>query len=93
MLDGDDPVFPNWDQDATAVEDDYFHQDPARVAGELAAQAESTAAAFDAVTPAQSAGPAAAATVRLLHHRRFAVYFLHDVVHHVHDVTRPTTSR
>ena len=31
MLGQDDPVFVNWDQDATAVEEDYFHQDPALV--------------------------------------------------------------
>ena len=28
MLDDDDPTFPNWDQDATAVEDRYGEQDP-----------------------------------------------------------------
>src|SRR4051812_36780369 len=32
MFAEDDPVFANWDQDVTAVEDDYFHQDPADVA-------------------------------------------------------------
>src|SRR5947209_8373049 len=29
MLTLDDPTFPNWDQDATAVEDRYQEQDPA----------------------------------------------------------------
>src|SRR4051812_9064389 len=28
MLTQDDPAFPNWDQDATAVEDRYDEQDP-----------------------------------------------------------------
>ena len=28
MLSETDPLFPNWDQDATAVEDDYAEQDP-----------------------------------------------------------------
>lgn len=31
MLTEDDPQFPNWDQDATAVADDYASQDPSRV--------------------------------------------------------------
>ncbi|MFI5427394.1 DinB family protein [Aeromicrobium sp. UC242_57] len=31
MLDQDDPEFANWDQDVTAVEDDYAAQDPAVV--------------------------------------------------------------
>jgi len=35
MLSQDDPLFPNWDQDATAVADRYAAQDPAEVAAEL----------------------------------------------------------
>ncbi len=60
MLGEDDPEFANWDQDATAVEDDYFHQDPAEVAAALADEAEATAVAFDAVRPYQMGPPGAA---------------------------------
>jgi len=35
MLSQDDPLFPNWDQDATAVADRYAAQDPAEVAAAL----------------------------------------------------------
>jgi hypothetical protein len=35
MLTEDGPHFPNWDQDATAVEDHYGEQDPVVVAGDL----------------------------------------------------------
>ena len=35
MLEEDTPTFANWDQDATAVEDDYGSQDPTAVAVEL----------------------------------------------------------
>ena len=35
MLGEDDPRFANWDQDATAIEDDYGSQDPAVVTSEL----------------------------------------------------------
>lgn len=39
-----DPVFANWDQDATAVEDRYGEQDPGTVAGELREAATAAAA-------------------------------------------------
>ncbi|HEX6499146.1 MAG TPA: DinB family protein [Micromonosporaceae bacterium] len=88
MLREDDPTFPNWDQDATAVEQDYFHQVPAEVAGQLAAEAEATAAVFDAVQPDQWERPGRRSNGSRFTVRTFAVYFLHDIEHHVHDVTR-----
>ena len=39
MLDSDDPLFQNWDQNATAISERYGEQDPALVAGELSAAA------------------------------------------------------
>ena len=36
MLSQDDPLYPNWDQDETAVADRYAEQDPADVAAALA---------------------------------------------------------
>lgn len=80
------PRFENWDQDATAVADRYGEQDPARVAEELSTAADRVAAAFAAVPAdrldrrgARSDG--AEFTVTSL-----SRYFLHDLVHHVHDV-------
>ena len=35
MLSEDDPLFENWDQDASAVEDAYEQQVPAAVVDEL----------------------------------------------------------
>ena len=35
MLTEDDPDFPNWDQDETAIADRYSEQDPSTVAAEL----------------------------------------------------------
>ena len=86
MLTEDDPVFANWDQDATAVEDDYFHQDPAEVAAALAHEAAATADAFDAVRPDQWERPSRRSNGSVFTVATFAVYFLHDVEHHVHDV-------
>ncbi|MEH0844228.1 DinB family protein [Micromonospora sp. CPCC 205711] len=93
MLGQDDPVFPNWDQDATAVEDDYFHQAPAEVADQLATEAAATAAAFDAVRTEQWDRPGRRSNGSVFTVRTFAVYFLHDVAHHVHDIRRPRPER
>jgi hypothetical protein len=88
MLREDNPVFPNWDQDATAVDEDYFHQPPAEVADQFAAEAEATAAAFEAVRPEQWERPGRRSNGSVFTVRTFAIYFLHDIEHHVHDVAR-----
>ena len=88
MITEDDPTFANWDQDATAVESDYFHADPATVLGELEREAAATADAFDGVRPDQWERPGRRSNGSLFTVGSFAVYFLHDVVHHVHDVAR-----
>ena len=88
MLREDNPVFANWDQDATAVEEDYFHQPAAAVAEQLAAEAEATAAAFDAVRTDEWERPGRRSNGSLFTVRRFAIYFLHDIEHHVRDVIR-----
>jgi SAM-dependent methyltransferase len=86
MLAEDEPQFANWDQDETAIEDRYADQDPAVVASELAAAAESVADLYDRV-------PAGAWDRRGVRSNgsEFTVetlgrYHLHDVVHHLHDV-------
>jgi hypothetical protein len=88
MLAEEDPVFANWDQDASAVEGDYFAQAPQAVARQLAAEAEATAAAFDAVAPDQLDRPGRRSNGSIFTVETFAVYFLHDVEHHVHDISR-----
>ena len=88
MLTEDDPLFANWDQDATALAERYNEQDPGTVAAELAAAAASVADAFAAVPPADRER-----TGRRSDGARFTVttlaqYFIHDPTHHLHDVTR-----
>ncbi|MBF6074866.1 DinB family protein [Nocardia beijingensis] len=83
---GEPPRFPNWDQDATAVADRYNEQDPARVAAELAEAAERVARSFESVPPERrglrgARGDGAQFTVE-----SFSRYFVHDLVHHLHDV-------
>jgi hypothetical protein len=86
MLAEDDPLFENWDQDATALADRYDLQDPTVVADELADAADVVADRFDSV-----ADDAWDRTGRRSNGSEFTVrtlgqYFLHDVVHHLHDV-------
>ena len=87
MLGQDNPMFDNWDQDATAIERDYFHQDPSTVLTELNQQVLSAAAAFDAVRADQWDRPGRRSNGSVFTVATFAVYFLHDVEHHVWDVS------
>lgn len=87
MLTEDGPHYANWDQDATAIEDDYAGQSPVAVAVELTRAGAALADRFDAVegdqwqrTGYRSDG--AAFTVDT-----FARYFIHDPVHHLWDVS------
>jgi hypothetical protein len=86
MLTQDDPQFENWDQDVTAVQARYGEQDPHRVALDLAAAGASLASIFETVADDAWGRPG-----RRSNGSRFTVdsigrYFLHDVVHHLHDV-------
>ena len=65
MLTEDGPLYPNWDQDATALADRYGEQTPAVVAAELADAAETIAARFESLLPSNGSAPAAAATERI----------------------------
>ena len=93
MLTEDDPEFANWDQDVTAVEHDYFHQDPAEVAAALADEAEAAAGAFDAVRSDQWERPSRRSNGSTFTVGTFAVYFLHDIEHHLHDVAPAPNGR
>jgi hypothetical protein len=88
MLNEDDPLYPNWDQDATAIEQRYGEQDPDVVARELDGAAQTLADRFDGVvgegwerTGTRSDG--ARFTVE-----SFARYLVHDPIHHLQDVAR-----
>jgi hypothetical protein len=98
MLDQVDPEFDNWDQDETATEEDYGLQDPAQVAIEMVERAAEAAAVYASVpedgwqrTGRRKSGTAADRndqgggsefTVESI-----GLYHLHDVVHHLWDVT------
>jgi DinB family protein len=86
MLGEDDPMFPNWDQDVTAIDDRYSEQDPRRVAVELAAAARQLAASFDGVSGDQWQRTGTRSDGARFTVDSFARYMIHDPVHHVHDV-------
>ena len=86
LLTQDDPLFENWDQDATALADRYDLQDPQVVAVELAEAADSTAALFDSVADDQWDRSGRRSNGSEFTVLTLGQYFLHDVVHHLHDV-------
>ncbi len=86
MLAEDDPVFDNWDQDATAVERRYAEQDPEQVAVDLEDSAARIASRFESVAADQWERTGRRSDGATFTVTTFARYLLHDVVHHLHDV-------
>src|SRR5579863_8387823 len=87
MLSRDDPLFPNWDQDATAVAERYAEQDPAVVAAALPEAAQAIASRFAGVTAGQWKRTGRRSDGASFTVETFARYLIHDPVHHLHDVT------
>lgn len=86
MLTEDDPLFPNWDQDATAVADRYGEQDPGTVATGLDDAAQALSARFAAVADDEWQRPGRRSDGASFTVETFARYFIHDPVHHLYDV-------
>ena len=89
MLEQDEPTFPNWDQDETAVAGEYASQDPAVVADELAAAAEAVAALYAGVDADTRGRRGLRSNGSEFTVESLAIYHLHDDVHHLHDVGEP----
>ena len=88
VLGQDDPLYPNWDQDVTAVAERYGEQDPDRVADELEQAGYALADAFAGLAPEQWSRPGRRSDGASFTVSTFARYYLHDLVHHRHDVAR-----
>jgi hypothetical protein len=88
MLTEPDPLFANWDQDATAIAEHYSEQDPAEVSTALLAAADAIAHRFAAVDGDQWARTGRRSDGAAFTVDSFARYFMHDPVHHRHDVSR-----
>jgi hypothetical protein len=87
MLTQDDPLYPNWDQDSTAVAERYGEQDPATVSAELAAAATTMADRIAGLSPEQWQRTGRRSDGASFTVDSFSRYVLHDVVHHLWDVT------
>lgn len=90
MLSQKDPRFPNWDQDATAVEDDYGSQDPAVVAAEVVDAADTAAATYERVAADAWSRRGQRSNGSEFTVASIAIYHLHDIIHHAHDVDHAT---
>ncbi|HEU4849066.1 MAG TPA: DinB family protein [Terrimesophilobacter sp.] len=88
MLTQDDPIYPNWDQDETAIAEKYNEQDPRVVATELVAAGSELADAFDAVPPEAWSRPGRRGDGAKFTIATFARYLIHDPVHHLWDVRK-----
>lgn len=89
MLDEDEPTFPNWDQDATAVASDYGSLDPASVAVELSEAAGTVAGIYASVDDTTRDRRGLRSNGSVFTVESLGSYHLHDVVHHLHDVGAP----
>jgi hypothetical protein len=88
MLAEDDPLFPNWDQDATADEDGYDEQDPSTVITDLVANAHAIASRLDGIEGEQWDRPGRRSDGSAFTLASLSRYLVHDPIHHVWDVTR-----
>jgi len=86
MLDQDDPTFPNWDQDETAIAERYGEQDPATVAAELIGAAEAAAERYESVPPGAWSRRGFRSNGSEFTVESIGIYHLHDIVHHAWDV-------
>ena len=88
MLEQDDPLFANWDQDATAVEEDYGSQDLDEVMVALVAHAAGYAADLAGLRRGrQWPRPGRRSDDKPFTVESFTRYLLHDPIHHLTDVT------
>ena len=87
MLAEDDPAFPNWDQNEAAIEGRYGEQDPEAVADVLEASAQLVVGQIAALTPDQLNRTGRRSNGSVFTVLTLLQYFLHDIVHHLWDVT------
>ena len=87
MLSEDTPTFTSWDQDETAIREKYSEQDPEVVADELEAAAQRFVARIKSLKPDQYSRRGIRSDGAEFTVLTFIQYFLHDVIHHLWDVT------
>jgi hypothetical protein len=89
ILDGGGSLvtFTDWDQDAAAAEGRYWRSDAATVAAQVTDSLEAAALAYARPSGDQWEWPALRSNGSRFTARTLALYFLHDIRHHLWDVT------
>lgn len=89
MLAEDTPSFQDWDQDAAAVAGGYSTLDPRQLAPAVGVSLGAFAARLREVPLGEEQRRGIRSNGSEFTILTLAQYFLHDVVHHLHDVGRP----
>lgn len=86
MLATDNPTFSDWDQDQAALDGNYDSLEPSEVSGELVQCGQDAAEAFGAVNSElwERRGLRSNGTEFTI--LTLSGYFLHELIHHLHDV-------
>lgn len=87
MLTDDDPTFASWDQDETALTQRYAEQDPEQVAEDLEAAAQRLVGLVAEIEPGAWERTGSRSNGSVFTVLTLLQYGLHDVVHHLWDVT------
>ena len=87
MLTHDDAVFADWDQDEAARTGAYAEQDPERVAEDLEAAAQRLVSQVAEIEARAWERRGTRSNGSVFTVETFLQYVLHDVVHHLWDVT------
>ena len=87
MLDRDNPTFADWDQNQTARLTRYAEADPEQVAIDLEQAAHGLIARIEPIPDRDWARPGTRSNGSTFTVGTLLQYFLHDVVHHLWDVT------
>jgi len=88
MLVADDPEFVDWDQDTAAVLGRYAGQDAEQVARELVAAAAQATELYGSIREEEWDRPGRRSNGSVFTVDSLARYHLHDVEHHLVDVSR-----
>lgn len=86
MLTEEDPLYPNWDQDQSAIYDNYGAQSTETVTEQLLSAAGLLARRFESVTDDQWHRTGRRSDGASFTIDTFARYLIHDPIHHLHDV-------
>jgi hypothetical protein len=83
-----DPLYPNWDQDETAISERYEEQESTTVVSDLIAAGEKLAARLDGLVDEDWQRPGRRSDGASFTVGSLARYMIHDPAHHIWDVAR-----